>query len=286
MPSTPNSSAAPETPSIKSPRSVALRSQSTPDLLNDIGRARSTQPPQPPRPPTPPPVITDSPVANGRGIQRSKSWTETIFSPLFNVVPFLRSQESEEESQEAAKQQNENRQKFGRTSTSSLTADETLESSEAEPDAQEKESEQLRQTEKDASQESAVDDADSERRTEATAPPPPATYEQPAAYTLEEVEEVEVFDPCVASLCRPPSLCFSFVFIRSLPPLDPELRPAALLPAKAQGAPRITLVLDLDETLVHCTTEMPMSGFHFEFPVVFGGVSYQVRCARATTCTA
>ena len=157
------------------------------------------QPPQPPpRPPTPPPVITDSPVASGRGIQRSKSWTETIFSPLFNVVPFLRSQESEEESQEAAKQQNENRQKFGRTSTSSLTADETLESSEAEPDAQEKESEQLRQTEKDASQESAVDDADVERGAVTTTLPPPTTYEQPAAYTLEEVEEVEVFDPCVA----------------------------------------------------------------------------------------
>ena len=95
-------------------------------------------------------------------------------------MPFLRTQDSEDESAEAATK-NENRNKF-RSSASSLTADETLESSEAEPELQEKEpSPDLAE---DASAEHAVTILNST-----------AAYEQPSAYTLEEVEEVEVFDP-------------------------------------------------------------------------------------------
>jgi len=77
-----------------------------------------------------------------------------------------------------------------------------------------------------------------------------------------EEEEEEEFDP--------------FAFIASLPPLDPEYanRPAAL-PSRGVKHPHITLVLDLDETLVHCSTE-PITQAHLTFPVVFNEIEYRV----------
>lgn len=69
-----------------------------------------------------------------------------------------------------------------------------------------------------------------------------------------------------------------FLFIKLLPPRsDVPLRPR--LPPKRNGSPRATLVLDLDETLVHCSTER-MPGADFQFPVVFNGVEYQVYARR------
>jgi CTD small phosphatase-like protein 2 len=47
------------------------------------------------------------------------------------------------------------------------------------------------------------------------------------------------------------------------------------LPAKSLDAPPITLVLDLDETLVHCTVE-DVADADLSFPVLFHGVDYQV----------
>lgn len=55
-------------------------------------------------------------------------------------------------------------------------------------------------------------------------------------------------------------LCFffffawaSFIFIKNMPPPPPEYRNRPIvLPRKDKSAPAITLVLDLDETLVHC----------------------------------
>merc|ERR1712232_1165324 len=41
------------------------------------------------------------------------------------------------------------------------------------------------------------------------------------------------------------------------------------------GSRKISLVLDLDETLVHCSTD-PNDGYDFEFPVHFCGVDYTV----------
>jgi len=75
-------------------------------------------------------------------------------------------------------------------------------------------------------------------------------------------EEEEEFDP--------------FAFIASLPPLKAEFlsRPPAL-PFRREKSPDITLVLDLDETLVHCSTE-PITQAHLTFPVVFNEVEYRV----------
>jgi len=77
-----------------------------------------------------------------------------------------------------------------------------------------------------------------------------------------EEEEEEEFDP--------------FAFIASLPPLKPEFlnRPVAL-PSKRHRNPDITLVLDLDETLVHCSTE-PIDRAQLTFPIVFSEIEYRV----------
>jgi CTD small phosphatase-like protein 2 len=68
-----------------------------------------------------------------------------------------------------------------------------------------------------------------------------------------------------------------YLFIRLLPPY-PTVRPRitrTVLPAKHASSPDISLVLDLDETLVHCSVE-PIPDPDVTFPVVFGGQTYQV----------
>jgi CTD small phosphatase-like protein 2 len=47
------------------------------------------------------------------------------------------------------------------------------------------------------------------------------------------------------------------------------------IPSKSRQAPPITLVLDLDETLVHCTVDT-IDDADLIFPVVFGGTEYKV----------
>jgi hypothetical protein len=68
-----------------------------------------------------------------------------------------------------------------------------------------------------------------------------------------------------------------YAFIKSLPnyELVAPLRPPVSLPPKDSDSPPISLVLDLDETLVHCTVE-PVDDADLVFPVVFHGITYQV----------
>jgi len=67
-----------------------------------------------------------------------------------------------------------------------------------------------------------------------------------------------------------------FFFIRSLPPLTEEmLARSCSLPPKSPDHPRQTLVLDLDETLVHCTT-LPIQNPDLIFPVDFNGDHFDV----------
>lgn len=67
-----------------------------------------------------------------------------------------------------------------------------------------------------------------------------------------------------------------FSFIWSLPPPSPDVdsRPPAL-PKRTRSSPDCCLVLDLDETLVHCSLT-PLIDAQFVFKVVFQGAVYMV----------
>lgn len=74
----------------------------------------------------------------------------------------------------------------------------------------------------------------------------------------------------------PMRMSFRFAFIRTLPPVSDSLfaHPPAL-PKRTRSCPEHCLVLDLDETLVHCSLE-PLVDAQFVFQVVFQGVVYMV----------
>jgi len=69
-----------------------------------------------------------------------------------------------------------------------------------------------------------------------------------------------------------------YLFIRSLPPYVPHKISPCLSP-KLPSSPPITLVLDLDETLVHCTID-PIPNPDLIFSVFFGGTEYQVHARK------
>ena len=73
-----------------------------------------------------------------------------------------------------------------------------------------------------------------------------------------------------------------YLFIKSLPRYNlvvPYPHHKICLPPKDPSDPPISLVLDLDETLVHCTVE-PISDADMVFPVVFNGVEYSVNVRK------
>lgn len=73
-----------------------------------------------------------------------------------------------------------------------------------------------------------------------------------------------------------------FAFIKSLPPLTSVVSSFRdlLLPCKTRASKRKTLVLDLDETLVHSSLDTNHTRPEFTFLVAFGGRTHQVGVQR------
>ncbi len=110
--------------------------------------------------------------------------------------------------------------------------------------------------------------AEEQRRREAQAA---AAAEAAAAEDEEDEDDVDEFNP--------------YLFIKQLPPYAEALNGAIVHPrlpprrmTRSDHKP-VTLVLDLDETLVHCSVE-PTAAADLVFPVHFNGVEYQVHVSK------
>uniref|UniRef100_A0AAV1TGF9 FCP1 homology domain-containing protein n=1 Tax=Peronospora matthiolae TaxID=2874970 RepID=A0AAV1TGF9_9STRA len=72
-----------------------------------------------------------------------------------------------------------------------------------------------------------------------------------------------------------------FYFMKTLPKYEDitEGKRPVSLPERSRNAPKICLVLDLDETLVHCSVD-EVKDPHMQFPVTFNGVEYTVNVKK------
>ncbi len=71
-----------------------------------------------------------------------------------------------------------------------------------------------------------------------------------------------------------------YLFMKLLPSYDGVRKKCdSVLPAKPKAAPQKSLVLDLDETLVHCSVER-VDHADLRFPVQFNGIVYEINACK------
>eukprot|EP00521_Asterionellopsis_glacialis_P009180 CAMPEP_0195286060 /NCGR_PEP_ID=MMETSP0707-20130614/3663_1 /TAXON_ID=33640 /ORGANISM="Asterionellopsis glacialis, Strain CCMP134" /LENGTH=429 /DNA_ID=CAMNT_0040345653 /DNA_START=143 /DNA_END=1432 /DNA_ORIENTATION=+ len=281
-----NNYAAPHTPiaSAKRPRSSATSSTKTPtttktptSMKTAVSDNTPMSPMHPPRPVTRDDLetvseeVTDDSSPSNSSTTSNGSWVgrkvDALFSP---VLSFLN---GTEDAQPGVQQEHEqNATHTIKEEVAAITEDEDVDM---------------------ANGNNHMDTEDEEEQQ----PPPPATptstmvvaaapvvvqhHPQAAVEEEEEEEEEEDEDP-YGSLQEEPSSSFEeeefnpYLFIKSLPPYShvSHMSPPIALPAKTSNH-KLTLVLDLDETLVHCTVEK-VHDADLVFPVVFHGAEYQV----------
>jgi CTD small phosphatase-like protein 2 len=210
-------------------------------------------------------------------IEVKRTWGQTIFSPVFKLWPFRGPEEAGAPEREPTGPAPGPAEEQGEREERDHPEEEVISSDESSPRHTRLSSDEVLT---ESSQEEAVADSDGGVESSSTAVVRYAAASAAAAAGTAEAGTVTTTVEQTYTEERDEEIFNPFLFIRNLPPSEFESgKVVSVLPVKTQETPRFTLVLDLDETLVHCSTET-LPNADYEFPVVFNGTEYTVFARR------